>query len=121
MFERGEVALMFGIPGRLLEYAESGTSVTYANVGDLATELVRLTLAPLYLEQIEQAFSDLLPRGHEVRFDVEGFERADIKTRYEVYEKAIALGVMDPETVAGKEGLSGASPEARPTPLRRVV
>lgn len=120
MFNRGEVALMFGIPGRLLEYAESGTSVTYANVGDLATELVRLTLAPLYLEQIEQAFSDLLPRGHEVRFDVEGFQRADIKTRYEVYEKAISLGIITPEDAAIEEGKAAGSREVQPVPLRAV-
>lgn len=117
---RGEVALMFGVTGRLLEYAESGTSLTYANVGDLATELVRLTLAPYYLEQIEQAFSDLLARGHEVRFDLSGFERADVKTRYEVYEKAIALGIMSPEYVAQLEGITGGSPEVRPLPLREV-
>lgn len=121
MFNRGEVALMFGIPGRLLEYAESGTSVTYANVGDLATELVRLTLAPLYLEQIEQAFSDLLPRGHEVRFDVEGFQRADVKTRFEVYEKAIALGIITAEDAAKDEGKAPGSREVQPVPLRRVV
>jgi len=121
MFNRGEVALMFGIPGRLLEYAESGSSVTYANVGDLATELVRLTLAPLYLEPIEQAFSDLLSRGHEVRFDVEGFQRADIKTRYEVYEKAIALGIIQPEDAARDEGKIPGSREVEPVPLRRVV
>jgi HK97 family phage portal protein len=125
MFNRGEVALMFGIPGRLLEYAESGTSVTYANVGDLATELVRLTLAPLYLEQIEQAFSDLLPRGHEVRFDVEELQRADIKTRYEVHEKEIALGIKDAAAVAKDEGLLRASgtvtpAQPEPQPLRAV-
>jgi HK97 family phage portal protein len=127
MFNRGEVALMFGIPGRLLEYAESGTSVTYANVGDLATELVRLTLAPAYLEQLEQAFGDLLPRGHEVRFNVEELQRADIKTRYEVHEKEIALGVKSADDVAKDEGLVAASgtvtpaqPAQVPQPLRAV-
>jgi HK97 family phage portal protein len=123
MFNRGEVALMFGIPGRLLEYAESGTSVTYANVGDLATELVRLTLAPLYLEQIEQAFSDLLPRGHEVRFNVEELQRADVKTRYDVYEKAITLGIKSAQDAAKEEGLlsaSGGSIARDPIPLRAV-
>jgi HK97 family phage portal protein len=127
MFNRGEVALMFGIPGRLLEYAESGTSVTYANVGDLATELVRLTLAPAYLEQCEQAFSDLLPRGHEVRFNVEELQRADIKTRYEVHEKEIDLGIKSPDDVAKDEGLVAASgkvapvqPVQPPQPLRAV-
>lgn len=121
MFNRGEVALMFGIPGRLLEYAESGTSVTYANVGDLATELVRLTLAPLYLEQIEQAFSDLLARGREARFDVEGFERADIKTRFEVYEKAVTVfGEEGRDYAAEREGIRGTNSEVQPVPLRAV-
>lgn len=94
---RAEVALMFGISGRLLEYAASGSAITYANVGDLATELLRLTLAPYYLEPLEQAFSDLLPRGTEARFDVDGLQRADPKTRYEIHEKAIKLGVYSLE------------------------
>lgn len=117
---RGETALMFGINGRLMEYAASGSSLSYQNVGDLATELVRLTLAPQYLEPMEQAFSDLLQVGHEVRFDVEGFQRADPKTRYEVYEKGIAAGIFTPEYAAEHEGISGNFPEVRPAPLRRV-
>ena len=120
MYSRGEAALMFGIPGRMLEYSESGTSITYASVGDLATELVRLTLGPAYLEQIEQAFSDLRPRGTEVRFDVEGFERADVKTRYEIHSQAIATGIYDAEYAASKEGVSGTFPEVRPAPLKVV-
>lgn len=74
---RGEVALMFGISGALMEVTESGSSIKYSNVGGLATELIRLCIGPKYLEPIEEAFSDLRPRGHEVRFDVEGFQRAD--------------------------------------------
>lgn len=120
MITRGEAALMLGIPGRMLEYAESGASITYANVGDLATELVRLTLAPTYLEPIEQAFSDLRPRGTEVRFDVEGFERADVKTRYEIYEKAIGLGIYTAEDAAAKEGERGTFSEVVPAPLRVI-
>lgn len=120
MYSRGESALMFGIPGRMLEYSESGTSITYASVGDLATELIRLTLGPAYLEQIEQAFSDLRPRGTEVRYDVEGFERADIKTRYEIHAQAIASGIYDAEYAASKEGVSGTFPEVRPAPLKVV-
>lgn len=120
MYSRGDAALMFGIPGRMLEYSESGSSISYANVGDLATELVRLTLGPVYLEQIEQAFSDLRPRGTEVRFDVDGFERADVKTRFEIHRTAIELGMYDAEHAAGKEGISGEFPEVRPAPLKVV-
>lgn len=121
MLNRGESALMFGIPGRLLEYAESGSSITYANVGDLATELVRLTLSPMYLEPIEQAFSDLRPRGHEVRFDVSGFQRADVKTRYEIHKQAIETGIYTPEYAAREEGVISGSSEVEPVPLRVVA
>lgn len=120
MHNRGEAAVMFGIPGKMLEYAESGSSLTYTNVGGLATELVRLTLAPGYLEQIEQAFSDLRPVGHEVRYDVAGFERADVKTRYDIHKTAIETGVYDAEYAARQEGIEGGSPEVVPAPLRRV-
>lgn len=74
---RSDAALMFGISGALMEVADSGSSIKYSNVGGLATELIRLCVGPQYLEPIEEAFSDLRPRGHEARFDVEGFQRAD--------------------------------------------
>lgn len=105
MHSRGDAAVAFGIPGKLLEYSAGGSSLTYQNVGDLATELVRLTLAPQYLEPIEQHFSDLLPRGHEVRFDVEGFQRADARTRFEVYASGIENGIFTPEYAAQQEGI----------------
>lgn len=113
---RGDVALMFGISGRLLEAPVAGTALSYTNVGDLATELVRLTLAPYYLEQIEQAFSDLLPRGTEARYDVEGFQRADAKTRWEIYAIAQKLGVMDAEQIAEKEMIELPDEPAQPAP-----
>ncbi len=114
MMSRGDAALLFGIPGRMLEYSESGSSITYANVGDLATELVRLTLAPVYLEPMEQAFTDLRPRGHETRFDVEGLERADVKTRYDIHEKAITNQIYSPAYAARKENIEGGAPETVP-------
>ena len=61
---RGDVALMFGINGRLLEAPVGGSSLSYTNVGDLATELVRLTLAPYYLEQIEAGTKRSAAEGH---------------------------------------------------------
>jgi HK97 family phage portal protein len=114
---RGDVALMFGISGRLLEAPVAGTALSYTNVGDLATELVRLTLAPYYLEQIEQAFSDLLPRGTEARYDVEGFQRADAKTRWQIYEIAQKLGVIDEQGIADREMIELPAKPAQPAPL----
>ena len=113
---RGDVALLFGINGRLLEAPVGGSSLSYTNVGDLATELVRLTLAPYYLEQIEQAFSDLLARGTTARYDVEGFQRADPATRWRIYETAKKLGVMTAEQIADKE-LIEMDESAEPAPV----
>jgi HK97 family phage portal protein len=121
---RGDIALAFGINGRLLEAPVGGTSLSYQNVGDLATELVRLTLAPYYLEQLEQAFSDLLPRGTEARYDVEGLQRADPLTRWRIYELAHNLGVMTAEQIADKELIELASepdPLPAPIPLREAI
>jgi hypothetical protein len=66
------------------------------------------------LEPLEQAFSDLLPRGTEVRFDVEGLQRADTKTRYEIHEKAIALGVYDVEHAQEVEGVEIGAIQTKP-------
>lgn len=127
---RGDVALMFGISGRLLEAPVGGTALSYTNVGDLATELVRLTLSPYYLEQIEQTFSDYLPRGMEARYDVEGFQRADPKTRWQIYEIAKKLGVLTAEQIAERElielapdaePMTAPLPMPEPTPIRGVA
>ena len=116
LHSRGEVAVMFGIPGKLLEYAESGSSLTYQNVGEVMTEFVRQELAPGYLEPIEQAMSDLLPRAMEVRFDVSGIQRADVKTRYDVHEKAIRLGIYDAKWAHKYEGIDAPLPK-KPEPV----
>jgi HK97 family phage portal protein len=111
---RGEVAVMLGIPAKLLEYAQSGSGLTYQNVGDVMTEFVRQELAPGYLEPIEQAMSDLLTRRTIARFDVSGLQRADPKTRYEIHAIAIAQGIYDAAHAQVEEGLAPGSPELMP-------
>jgi hypothetical protein len=99
---------MFGVPGALLEFSAPGSSLTYQNITEVFTMFVKTCLAINYLEPMEQALSDLLPSSTAVRFNVEGFERADIKTRFEVYEKAV--GLFGQEDAAGwarqREGLA---------------
>ena len=90
----GDVARMFGINPALLGVASSGSSLTYQNVGDMATELLRLTLGPNFLAPIEEALTDLLPRTTVARFNVDALQRADIGTRFDVYASGIASGVL---------------------------
>jgi HK97 family phage portal protein len=115
----GEAARMFGIPGSLLEYSAPGSSLTYQNIAEVFTNFVRSCLSINYLEPIEQALSDLLPRTTAARFNVEGLLRADIKTRFDVYESAVkVLGAEEGAQYAReREGLAPGNPEMAPTPF----
>ena len=116
-FNNGDAAREFGIPGPLLEYQQSGSSLTYQNRTDLKGHLLEMCLIPLYLEPIEQAMSDLLSRSTVARFNVRGFLRADIKTRYEVHGIAIDKGIYDPEYARREEGIDPGDIEYAPVPF----
>lgn len=115
--QNGEAARMFGIPGTLLEYQASGMSLTYQNLEDEFTKLIRTCLQPIYLESIEQAMSDLLPRSITSRFNVDGFLRADIKTRFEVHQIAISAGIYDADYAKQQEGILPGDVEYAPVPF----
>jgi HK97 family phage portal protein len=112
-----EAAQMFGIPGALLEYTASGASLTYQNVTEVYTQFVRTSLAPNYLEPIEQELSDLLTRSTVARFNVAGVLRADIKTRFDVYGIGIDKGILTPEEARQAEGMAPGNVEYAPVPM----
>jgi phage portal protein BeeE len=116
-FNNGDAAREFGIPGSLLEYQQPGSSLTYQNLEGEFTKLVRVTLQPLYLEPIEQAMSDLLTRSTVARFNLKGFLRADIKTRFEVHGIAIDKGIYGPEYAQMEEGILPGDVEYAPVPF----
>lgn len=99
------IARLFGVPARLLLTGVDGSSDTYANLSDEQQTFYRHTLMA-YTNAIEDALSACLPRGTSVRFNYEGLYKADMKTRYEMYN--IATGGqawLTPEDVRIKEGL----------------
>ena len=91
------VATMFGMNGHLLNVSESGSSLTYQNIGEVFTDFVRSSLAPNYLVPIEEAISDLLPRSTVARFNVQELYRADLKTRADVFSTLTTAGMPDAE------------------------
>ena len=118
--QNGEAARMFGIPGSLMEYGSPGSSLTYQNLADVWVQFVRGCLAPNYLEPIEQALSDLLPRSQVARFAVAGLERADVKTRWEVYGMAATVLGADEAAAYAREKREGLAPgdvEMAPVPF----
>lgn len=114
----GNAATMFGINGHLLNYAQSGSSLTYQNVGDVFVDFVRSTLAPGYLTPIQDAISDALPRGQSGRFNVDELYRADIKTQADVFKTLTEAG-MDQEQAARRAGFD-MSAELASFPLQSI-
>lgn len=115
--QRGDAALLFGIPGKFAEYVQSGTSLTYQNVEMAFRDLIKGCLQPLYLEPIEQAMSDLLTRSTVSRFNTKGFLRVDDKTRAEIYNILVPLGVMTVEQAQREEGILPGDVEYAPVPF----
>ena len=118
LYQVGDAARMFGIPGNLVEYSSPGSSLTYQNISEVYTAFLRTCLAPNYLEPIEQAMSDLLTRSTVARFNVDGLLRADIKTRFDVYESGVTKsGVLSLEEARQMEGLAPGDVEHAPIPV----
>lgn len=117
LHQNGDAARLFGIAGKWVEYVQSGTSLTYQTLEGAFTDLIKTCLQPLYLEPIEQAMSDLLTRSTTARFNVKGFLRADIKTRYEVHGIAIDKGIYDAAYAQREEGIAPGDVEYEPVPF----
>ena len=116
MYQNGEVANMFGIPGPLLEYSAQGASLTYRNIPSLIRQLVDICLRPRYWEAMEHAMSDLLPRSHKASFDTESLLRDDIKTQMDVATLGLEKGLLDREEARSLVGFE-ASVDDAPVPF----
>lgn len=116
-YQNGEAARMFGIPGSLLDYSTPGSSLTYQNVEGEYTKWIRSGLSINYLEPIEQALTDLQSGTTVARFNVNGLQRADRKTRMETYALGVPLGVIPLEEAQREEGVIPGSVETAPVPF----
>jgi len=74
----------------------SGSSVTYNNLESQGVRLATFTLTR-WLVTLEAAFYDLLPRPHELKFNLDGLKRGDLTARGEYYTKAIAGRWLSPQ------------------------
>jgi HK97 family phage portal protein len=116
-YQKGDAAEMFGVPSSLLDHQTPGSTLTYQNLEGEYTKLVRGCLLPNYLEPMEQAMTDLLTRSTVARFHVDGLLRADIKTRYDVYQIGIDAGVLTAELARQMEGIAPGDVESAPVPF----
>lgn len=107
-FQRTEIASVWGVPPHKLADLERAT---FSNIEHQGLEFVQDVALP-YVKLIEQAqmrdFLTLEDRraGVVIRYDVEGSERADFKTRTEGYAKMHAVGALNPNEIRRREGLN---------------
>lgn len=104
------IGRMFGIPAHMLLASVDGSSMTYQNINDAATDFIRWTVMT-YLREIEDTLTAILPRGTTARFNLDALLRADAKTRMDTHAVAIAAGIYDAATAAAIEGLPTPTPK----------
>lgn len=104
-----EIAAIYGVPGHLIG-AETGSSMTYANVEQSTQAFLAHALQP-YLKATEEALAqdeDLFPVGGPdyPEFILDAILRPDARTRAEVYSTALAgQPWMTPAEVRERENL----------------
>jgi len=79
-----QIANMFGVPAMYMGMSIEGQGMTYVNGNEDRIKLYDDGLQQ-YIVRIEQAISDLLPRGQHAEFNLTEFLRPSQKTRYEAY------------------------------------
>lgn len=72
-----------------------GSNLTYANLAQRGTRLVRVTYLP-WLTRLENAISSLLPRPQYFKFNVDGLLRGDLKTQFEIWQIGVNSKILVP-------------------------
>lgn len=113
------IARLFGIPANFLLAEIQGNAMTYQNVEQTAIHYLQTTLSR-YMNEIENAFTDLLPRGQTAHFNAESLLRLDAKTKWSVAKVQAEIGYTSGAEMRRLEGKSplpkDESPAASPVP-----
>lgn len=100
-FQRGEIAMLFGIPPHMIGDTQKSTSWG-SGIEQQSIGFVTYTLRP-WLSCIEATLSALLPRGTYMRFNVDALLRGDSKSRFEGYTQARNAGWLNVNEIRALE------------------
>ena len=105
-----ELARACGIPAWYLG-ADTGTGMTYQNVGNARRDLIDYSLKP-YMDAVTQRLSldDVTPRGTHASYDLAEFTRSSPIERAQLAQALIPLGVVTPEEWRATEDLAPGGP-----------
>jgi HK97 family phage portal protein len=100
-----QIAMMFGVPTMYLGMGIEGQGMTYVNGNEDRSKLFEDGLQQ-YIVRIQQAITDLLPRGQYAEFNLTEFLRPNVKTRYESYAIGLSNKFLTVPEVREMEGMS---------------
>jgi len=100
-----QIAMMFGVPTMYLGMGIEGQGMTYVNGNEDRAKLFQDGLQQ-YIVRIQQAITDLLPRGQSAEFNLTEFLRPNTKTRYESYAIGLSNRFLTVPEVREMEGMS---------------
>lgn len=103
-FSTTAVARLFGTPSSLMLANVEGSSQTYANIESEWIAFSRFTLMA-YVQEIEEAFSTLLPGAQRVKFNLDALLRSDTLTRYQAHAIGRSAGFMTVNEIRALENL----------------
>jgi len=100
-----QICMMFGVPTMYLGMGIEGQGMTYVNGNEDRAKLFEDGLQQ-YIVRIQQAITDLLPRGQYAEFNLTEFLRPNVKTRYESYAIGLTNRFLTIPEVREMEGMS---------------
>lgn len=89
-FEVENVCRFYGVPTSMVYGAISGQAVTYSNATQADMQFLKYSLG-IWLADVEDMWTSMLPRPIDVRFNVDGLLRMDPATRWQVHETATRI------------------------------
>jgi HK97 family phage portal protein len=105
-----DVCRVFGVPPELLGYAESGSSVTYANRESRALDYLAFHFGAT-VRRWERTLSALVPRGQYVKLNTAALLQTDLLTRYRAYALGIGSKFLHPDEARDREDMGPLTPE----------
>jgi HK97 family phage portal protein len=114
-----QIANMFGVPVAYLGMSVEGQGMTYVNGNEDRAKLYEDGLQQ-YIVRIEQAITDLLPRGQYAEFNLTEFLRPNTKLRFESYAIGLANKFLTVEEIRAMESLPPLAPSPAATAAQQA-
>jgi HK97 family phage portal protein len=111
-----QISTMFGVPTLYMGMGIEGQGMTYVNGNEDRTKLYEDGLQQ-YIVRIEQAITDLLPRGQYAEFNLTEFLRPNQLARYQAYAIGIDKQFLSVDEVRALESLPATTQEMPSQPV----